>query len=68
MKCIGEAVMATHASDSDNHIVRWFSDPSNGERAMRIVYARVIRRHRLLNQPIVTLRDNCKKTMGRLAG
>lgn len=54
---IREAVMATHASDSDNHIVRWFSDPSNGERAMRIVYARVIRRHRLLNQPIVTMRD-----------
>ena len=49
--------MATHGTDSDNHIARWFSDPSNGERAMRIVYARVIRRHRLLNQPIVTMRD-----------
>lgn len=54
---IREAVMAPQASDSDNHIERWFSDPSNGERAMRIVYARVIRRHRLLNQPIVTWRD-----------
>ena len=54
---IREAVMAIQVSDGDNHIARWFSDPSNGERAMRVVYARVIRRHRLLNQPIVTMRD-----------
>jgi hypothetical protein len=54
---IREATMAAQVSDSDNHIARWFSDPSNGECAMRIVYARVIRRHRLLNQPIVTMRD-----------
>ena len=54
---VREAVMAAQASNNDDHIARWFSDPSNGERAMRIVYARVIRRHRLLNQPIVTMRD-----------
>ena len=54
---IREAVMGTQASANDNHIEQWFSDASNGERAMRIVYARVIRRHRLLNQPIVTWRD-----------
>jgi hypothetical protein len=40
-----------------DHIERWFADPSNLERAMRIVHARVIRRHRLLNQSLVTSRD-----------
>ncbi len=42
---------------ADDHIERWFSDPTNLERAMRITHARVIRRHRLLNQPLVVSRD-----------
>ena len=42
---------------ADDHIERWFADPENLERAMRIVHARVIRRHRLLNQPLITSRD-----------
>ena len=49
--------MAAQASDQDDHITRWMSDPDSLGRAMRIVHARVIRRHRLLNQPIVTWRD-----------
>ena len=54
---IREAVMATQTSEPDDHIKRWMSDPDSLGRAMRIVHARVIRRHRLLNQPIVTMRD-----------
>jgi predicted ABC-type ATPase len=54
---IHEALMADRPPIADDHIERWFADPSNLERAMRIVHARVIRRHRLLNQPLVTSRD-----------
>ena len=54
---IREALMADRPPIADDHIERWFSDPANLERAMRIVLARVIRRHRLLNQPLVTWRD-----------
>src|SRR6478672_9018441 len=42
--------LADRAPVADDHIERWFADPENLERAMRIVHARVIRRHRLLNQ------------------
>jgi len=54
---IREALMADRAPVADDHIERWFADPENLERAMRIVHARVIRRHRLLNQPLITSRD-----------
>jgi predicted ABC-type ATPase len=54
---IREALMTGRPPVADDHIERWFNDPSNLERAMRIVHARVIRRHRLLNQPLVTWRD-----------
>jgi predicted ABC-type ATPase len=54
---IREVLMADRAPVADDHIERWFADPENLERAMRIVLARVIRRHRLLNQPLITWRD-----------
>jgi len=54
---IRETVMADRPPVADDHIERWFADPSNLERAMTITVARVIRRHRLLNQPLVTWRD-----------
>jgi hypothetical protein len=54
---IREAPKAARASDQDDHIKRWMTDPASLGRAMQIVHARVIRRHRLLNQPIVTMRD-----------
>ena len=41
----------------DDHLTRAFRDPAVLERAMRITHARVIRRHRLLNQPLIVLRD-----------
>lgn len=41
----------------DDHITRWFSTSEGIERAMRITHARVIRRHRLLNEPLVVERD-----------
>jgi predicted ABC-type ATPase len=54
---IREVLMADRPPVADDHIERWFADPENLERAMRIVHARVIRRHRLLNQPLITWRD-----------
>ena len=54
---IREVLMADLPPLSDTRITRWFSDPSNLERAMRIVHAQVIRRHRLLNAPLVVERD-----------
>ena len=54
---IREVVMADRPPVADDHIERWFADPENLERAMRIVHARVIRRHRLLDQPLITWRD-----------
>lgn len=54
---ISEVPMADRPPVADDHIERWFADPENLERAMRIVHARVIRRHRLLNQPLITSRD-----------
>jgi hypothetical protein len=54
---IREVLMADRPPLPDTHIERWFSDPSNLERAMRIVHAQVIRRHRLLNAPLVVERD-----------
>jgi hypothetical protein len=40
----------------DDHLTRAFRDPAVIERAMRVTHARVIRRHRLLNQPLVVWR------------
>jgi len=54
---IREVLMADRPLAADDHIERWFADPENLERAMRIVVARVIRRHRLLNEPLITSRD-----------
>jgi predicted ABC-type ATPase len=54
---IREVLMADRPPVADDHIERWFADPENLERAMRIVVARVIRRHRLLNEPLITSRD-----------
>jgi hypothetical protein len=54
---IREVLMADRPPAADDHIERWFADPENLERAMRIVVARVIRRHRLLNEPLITSRD-----------
>ena len=54
---IREVLMSDRPPLPDTHITRWFSDPSNLERAMRITHARVIRRHRLLNEPLVVVRD-----------
>jgi len=54
---IREILVANRATVADDHIERWFADPENLERAMRIVHARVIRRHRLLDQPLITWRD-----------
>jgi len=53
---IREVLMADRPPVADDHIERWFADPENLERAMRIVVARVIRRHRLLNEPLITSR------------
>jgi predicted ABC-type ATPase len=54
---IREVLMADRPPLPDDHITRWFNDPANMERAMRIVHARVIRRHRLLNEPLVVERN-----------
>jgi predicted ABC-type ATPase len=54
---IREALVADRPSVADDHIERWFDDPSNLERAMRIVHARVIRRHRLLDRPLIASRN-----------
>ena len=54
---IREVLVVDRPPIADDHIERWFSDPTNMERAMRITHARVIRRHRLLNQPLVVSRD-----------
>ena len=41
----------------DDNLARCFRDTAALDRAMRITIARVIRRHRLLNQPLVAGRD-----------
>jgi predicted ABC-type ATPase len=41
----------------DDHLARCFRDMTALDRAMHITHARVIRRHRLLNEPLVTWRD-----------
>ena len=54
---VREVLMADRAPIPDDHLERCFRDNSVIERAMTITVARVIRRHRLLNQPIVAGRD-----------
>ena len=54
---VREAVMTDRPPLPDDHITRWFSTSEGIERAMRITHARVIRRHRLLNEPLVVERD-----------
>jgi hypothetical protein len=41
----------------DDHLARCFRDTKVLEHAMRITHARVIRRHRLLNEPLVIGRN-----------
>ena len=50
---IREVLMTDRPPLPDDHLTRAFRDPAVMERAMRITHARVIRRHRLLNQPLV---------------
>lgn len=54
---IREALMTDRPPLPDTHITRWFNDSAGIERAMTITAARVIRLHRLLNEPIVGWRD-----------
>src|SRR5262249_22788904 len=54
---IREVFMADRPPFPDDHIARASRDTTVLERAMRITHARVIRRHRLLNQPIIVYRD-----------
>jgi predicted ABC-type ATPase len=54
---IREVLMSERPPLPDDHLTRVFRDPAVIERAMRITHARVIRRHRLLNQPLVVWRD-----------
>jgi len=50
---VREARMAERPQIPDDHLARCFRDTAALDRAMRITIARVIRRHRLLNQPLV---------------
>ena len=50
---VREALMAERPQIPDDHLARCFRDTAALDRAMRITIARVIRRHRLLNQPLV---------------
>lgn len=52
-----EALMSDRPPLPDDHIARVFRDPKGLERAMRITHARVIRLHRLLDEPLVVWRD-----------
>jgi predicted ABC-type ATPase len=54
---IREVLVADRPPIPDDHLARCFRDTTVLERAMRITHARVIRRHRLLNEPLVTWRD-----------
>jgi hypothetical protein len=49
--------MADRPTIPDDHLARCFRDTAALERAMTITAARVIRRHRLLNQPLVAGRN-----------
>jgi predicted ABC-type ATPase len=53
---IREVLMSERPPLPDDHLTRAFRDPAVIERAMRVTHARVIRRHRLLNQPLVVWR------------
>jgi hypothetical protein len=54
---IREVLVVDRPPIPDDHLARCFRDNTVIERAMRITHARVIRRHRLLNEPLVTWRD-----------
>jgi len=54
---IREVLVRDRPPIPDDHLARCFRDTTVIERAMRITHARVIRRHRLLNEPIVGYRD-----------
>jgi hypothetical protein len=54
---VREALMAERPPIPDDHLARCFRDTAALDRAMRITVARVIRRHRLLNQPLVAGRN-----------
>src|SRR4026209_1412435 len=54
---IKEVLVRDRPPIPDDHLARCFRDTTVIERAMRIAHARVIRRHRLLNEPLVTWRD-----------
>ena len=52
-----EVLVADRPPIPDDHLERCFRDRTVIERAMRITLARVIRRHRLLNEPLVAGRN-----------
>jgi predicted ABC-type ATPase len=54
---IREVLMASHPAIPNDHIARCFADPAIIKRALDVSAARVIRRHRLLNEPLVSARE-----------
>jgi predicted ABC-type ATPase len=54
---IREVLMASHPAIPNDHIARCFADPAIIKRALDVTAARVIRRHRLLNEPLVSARE-----------
>ena len=54
---IREVLMVERRPIPDDHIARCFADPAIINRALDVAVARVIRRHRLLNEPLVSSRD-----------
>jgi predicted ABC-type ATPase len=52
-----ETLMTDRPPIPDDHLARCFRDTTVLEHAMRITHARVIRRHRLLNEPLVIGRN-----------
>jgi predicted ABC-type ATPase len=54
---VQEALVENRPPIPNDHLARCFRDASAIELGMRIAYARVIRRHRLLNEPLVVGRN-----------
>jgi predicted ABC-type ATPase len=54
---VKEVVMTGRPPIPDDHVARAFADVAGMKHAMDIAAARVIRRHRLLNEPLVSARN-----------
>jgi hypothetical protein len=54
---IREALVTDRPPLPDDHLTRAFRDTRVLERAMDVAFARVLRRHRLLNQPLIGWRE-----------